>query len=190
MERFPDVPVSSLARPGLPDEVMSLSLSDRAWIAGIFEGEGCIQAQWGRNKTEVSARATVAMTDKDVVLKLHHLTGKYGRFYCYRPPSFKEYWKDQYSWVLIGHRPVRDLFILLEPWLGKRRTAKFEDVIRETAPRGHGQSNKTHCPQGHEYVQANVYLDKNGSRHCRQCQRERGRASYRKRKRREREGAK
>ena len=37
---------------------------------------------------------------------------------------------------------------------------------------------KTHCPQGHAYSEENTYHNA-GRRHCRQCQRKRGRESYR-----------
>ena len=30
-------------------------------------------------------------------------------------------------------------------------------------------ADRTHCPQGHPYDDANTYRDKNGKRHCRQC---------------------
>ena len=32
----------------------------------------------------------------------------------------------------------------------------------------HRNAQKTHCPQGHEYAEGNVYMD-NGSRKCRAC---------------------
>lgn len=37
------------------------------------------------------------------------------------------------------------------------------------------QSGKTHCPQNHEYDEANTYVDKNGFRSCIKCMRERTR---------------
>lgn len=41
---------------------------------------------------------------------------------------------------------------------------------RRTLERGrHGQASKTHCPQGHEYVEENIYRDHTGSRHCKTC---------------------
>ena len=43
---------------------------------------------------------------------------------------------------------------------------------------GHYLSNQLHCPQGHEYDDANTYRDSVGARHCRRCARERGRADY------------
>jgi hypothetical protein len=39
----------------------------------------------------------------------------------------------------------------------------------------HGQARKTHCPQGHAYVQDNVYTEPGtGGRQCKTCRRERG----------------
>jgi hypothetical protein len=35
---------------------------------------------------------------------------------------------------------------------------------------------KTHCGRKHEFTPENTWTDKNGWRHCRQCQRERNRA--------------
>jgi hypothetical protein len=37
------------------------------------------------------------------------------------------------------------------------------------------QSGKTHCPQNHEYDEANTYVDKRGYRYCIKCMRERTR---------------
>lgn len=39
----------------------------------------------------------------------------------------------------------------------------------------HGQKNKTHCPQGHEYTAENTYVNPLGRRNCRTCGRERDR---------------
>jgi len=38
---------------------------------------------------------------------------------------------------------------------------------------------KTHCPQGHEYSDANTYTYSDGRRMCRHCQRDRGRRAIR-----------
>jgi hypothetical protein len=48
----------------------------------------------------------------------------------------------------------------------------------ENVARGNGGKHwaaKTHCPQGHQYTDDNTYLDPNGARHCRTCNRERQR---------------
>lgn len=40
------------------------------------------------------------------------------------------------------------------------------------------QRTKTHCPQGHEYDQANTYVDPKGHRRCRACNRSRNRSQF------------
>lgn len=47
---------------------------------------------------------------------------------------------------------------------------------------GHHQTNKTECPQGHEYTPENTYVDPKGSRNCRTCSRESKRRSYKRKK--------
>ena len=43
------------------------------------------------------------------------------------------------------------------------------DNLRDCAAKGrHHNQQKTHCPQGHEYIETNVVLWKN-RRHCRTC---------------------
>lgn len=46
--------------------------------------------------------------------------------------------------------------------------------------RGHGwageHARKTHCPAGHPYAGANLYLSRSGERHCRACRRNRAQA--------------
>ena len=45
----------------------------------------------------------------------------------------------------------------------------------------HHNANKTHCPQGHEYTDENIYRVE-GRRSCLTCQRDRGRRAYHRRK--------
>lgn len=52
---------------------------------------------------------------------------------------------------------------------------------KELTPRNitYQASLKTHCPQGHPYDEENTYIDRKGSRNCRECHRQ----SYHRRKR-------
>ena len=47
---------------------------------------------------------------------------------------------------------------------------------------GKNNGNKTHCPQGHEYTEANIYITPEGKRHCRECGRIRMRAYHAKKR--------
>ena len=43
-------------------------------------------------------------------------------------------------------------------------------------------ASRTHCPQGHAYAGANLYIDPRGDRQCRACRREACRRSYARKK--------
>jgi hypothetical protein len=46
--------------------------------------------------------------------------------------------------------------------------------MKDVVDRGrHFYANKTHCPRGHEYDEANTYHKPNGSRECRACRKAR-----------------
>lgn len=50
----------------------------------------------------------------------------------------------------------------------------------------HRNSQKTHCPQRHEYTEENTYRYKDGRRACRTCIRNQGRENWKARRKRER----
>lgn len=45
------------------------------------------------------------------------------------------------------------------------------DMMAKGRGKGDGYSQKTHCPQGHEYSAENTYVNRDGGRHCRSCHR-------------------
>jgi hypothetical protein len=55
-----------------------------------------------------------------------------------------------------------------------------ENVARGDS--GKHNADKTHCPRGHEYTEANTYRPKRGGRECRTCMRDRSRATMRRRR--------
>lgn len=59
-----------------------------------------------------------------------------------------------------------------------------ENCLRGTCGQVNAQRQraKTHCPRGHEYAGANLWVEKDGHRHCRACVRIRNRAQYARRK--------
>lgn len=94
--------------------------SESAWVAGIFEGEGTVY-QSGR----ASPQASVTMTDEDIIQKWADLTGaRVAGPYQYREGT-KPFWRAG----LWGWEPLADLYATMRPWLGSRRTAKFEEVL-------------------------------------------------------------
>lgn len=131
------------------------------------------------------------MTDQDVVERFAALLAV-GNIYFRKRSVENPHYKEQWQFVVGAYYAISDFFELVRPWLGQRRTARFLEVLEETAPRGSWQSRKTHCPQGHEYTPENTYLHKtkdkqksHGGRSCKTCNRERQREYMR----RKREGA-
>lgn len=61
----------------------------------------------------------------------------------------------------------------LEPVTARENTRRGEFYNS-----GSHMRNKTHCPEGHPYSGDNLYEGPTGGRRCRQCHRERMRASY------------
>ena len=51
-------------------------------------------------------------------------------------------------------------------------------TLQVNLERGEGNGSKTHCPAGHEYNQANTYVDPAGGRHCRICRKTKARTRY------------
>jgi hypothetical protein len=71
--------------------------------------------------------------------------------------------------------------------MGTTRTTCYIERVKAGRPIGTLKSTwpkrlkyrKTHCPQGHEYTEDNVYYSPDGGRHCRICMRARGAKNYR-----------
>jgi len=55
----------------------------------------------------------------------------------------------------------------------------LEDVTMLANNRDHPQAQRTHCPQGHPYDEANTYVTPSGSRSCKECNRTLARERYR-----------
>ena len=92
-----------------------------AWAAGLYEGEGSVVlTEWG-------LKLQIRMTDEDVLEHLRtilggNLNGPYQYNVEGRPPR-KPFW----IWSL-GGPEVDRVCRLLEPWLGKRRRGRMEQL--------------------------------------------------------------
>lgn len=96
-----------------------MSPEDRAWLAGLLEGEGCF-AFYG------TPRISVSMTDRDVIDRVAHLMG--ATLISERRDPRKPTHKTQYVTQVAGtraHRLMRDLL----PLMGARRAARIREVL-------------------------------------------------------------
>jgi hypothetical protein len=110
-----------------------------AWAAVLFEGEGCISSSPGR-----SARLQLGMTDLDVVERFHRVMGigkVYGPYTPKTPPGAAPR-KTQWTWLAGGRADVLTGLSKLLPWLGARRRAKAEEVIRSVVQRAEPRDDR------------------------------------------------
>lgn len=103
--------------------------TDAAWLAGILEGEGCIDTNRG------NPRIRVKMTDADIVLRAAHLMGAkvYSDDWNARTHGHRPSWVAQ-----ITGAPALAVLDTVLPHLGTRRTARATEIIlahRKKLPR-------------------------------------------------------
>ena len=89
-----------------------------AWVAGLFEGEGCINWKHNGDKRNRYVRCSVEMTDKDIIHKLQSLYPGPSVTYRDRNPGK---WKPQWKWCINKTEDVRQFLIDILPYLGERR---------------------------------------------------------------------
>ena len=94
---------------------------DRAWLAGLLEGEGSFTTT---RPQEV--RISLEMTDEDVVARAATLMGTH---YIPKPPRRDQpsHWKPQYKACLSGRRAI-DLMKELLPYMGERRSLRIGEI--------------------------------------------------------------
>lgn len=101
-----------------------MNTNELYWIAGIFEGEGCLSIATANRKSGGSISVYVGMTDKDVIDRLDSIYP--GKRYERKHQGKK--WKTLYLWQLNG----KDAYAFIKtiyPILGERRKARADELI-------------------------------------------------------------
>lgn len=127
-----------------------------AWVAGLFEGEGCITIN--RNNTVPRGIATLGMTDQDVVFRFHKLLGIGHIYHRQRGVTAKGTpRKAAWHWRTSAAHDVADFLRAILPWLGKRRAARAREVLAiwEANPLW---KERTHCQRGHPFDESRVRI--------------------------------
>lgn len=101
-----------------------MKLLDIAWLAGLFEGEGCFRSH------NHSPHLTLAMTDRDVVCRAAELM---------RPRAVHNYIYDKkkkpvYSFGLYGKTAVGWMLTMFS-FLGQRRRSAIRAALAQWQPR-------------------------------------------------------
>lgn len=96
---------------------------EKAWISGLFDGEGHISLR------RRGASLALSMSDEDVILRLQSVTGigsvkKYGPYPTAptKLPSFR--------WTVSNYADVQTVLTWMLPWLGDRRTAVALEALQ------------------------------------------------------------
>jgi predicted DNA-binding protein (UPF0251 family) len=103
---------------------------DLAWAAGLIEGEGCIFARTPGPNRKTQGRnffVTVAMTDEDVIRKLHGVlkVGTVTGPYFSKQPRRKPRWAWQTNTFEAGQAVAAAIW----PWLCSRRRARIKEAL-------------------------------------------------------------
>ena len=105
----------------------SLTDTQTAWLAGLFEGEGHIGYQGN------SVRLQIHMIDRDVIAKVCELTHR-------EPTSYDpvDYDKTMWVWTVSWRPDVEELLEAMLPWFGERRRTRavvaLERLNSQTRP--------------------------------------------------------
>lgn len=158
--------------------------TDVAWLAGLFEGEGCIwhtTRQSSGGETLHYYMLKMNMTDEDVVRRAAAITGcldVYGPRRS-KTPTTKPFW----TWEVRKRADVTRLLTLMRPYMGQRRGALADKALAWSAAKdAEAEARKGVCKKGHDITAENstYYHAARNTTVCRECNREWQRA-YRKR---------
>lgn len=143
---------------------------DLAWVAGLFEGEGCIYITPDKR----IVRLSLSSVDFDVIEKLHSLV-EIGHTHTvdYTVQSGP---RTKMVWLSSKLTENQDLLLKLLPFLSERRTVKAEEAIAiQPNPFGRGpRVRQTECKRGHSMTPENTLE----SGRCRSCRNQRALERY------------
>ena len=122
-------------------EKVPLTIADIAYIAGLFDGEGCVACKkkptkrndrGGKVYNQWYIRCEISMTDKNIIEWLHETLG-FGwsreKIYKKRPPHHKRQWR----WCC-GYRDALVFAKLIWPYT-QVKLNKIEQIIDHYEPR-------------------------------------------------------
>lgn len=103
---------------------------EAAWLAGLFEGEGCITAKKAAGNQRF---LLIKMTDEDVVRKAHLIAGVGKVYGPYRAVNNKvrdtSHYKPFWQWSVFARDEVLLVGNAILPHLGERRRAKMIEAL-------------------------------------------------------------
>lgn len=137
---------------------MAVTTRNIYWTAGFLEAEGSFL--FGKDGT---LKVVAVQVQSWPLERLANLYG--GKVYLETRSNPK--WNDVHRWYVIGERAAGLMMTLYPLMMSKRKRqilAALDGWKKEPVPRKY----RTHCPNGHERTEENIYLYRN-VKQCRQC---------------------
>lgn len=107
---------------------------DRAWVAGILEGEGSFtlgaEGYRAGGKPRIrQIQVTCGMTDEDVIRRLHRLAGIGNLHLGRRRDPRRANAKQMYVWQASKRLDVLPFLREIRPLMGERRGARIDELL-------------------------------------------------------------
>lgn len=91
-----------------------MSKEEWAWLAGFFDGEGCIQILQNRSGSYL-VRLSLSQRDPEPIDKIHQMVGGL-RYRCQVPRGMR------HDWVMVKYSDVIRVLLGMAPYLVVKRT--------------------------------------------------------------------
>jgi hypothetical protein len=111
---------------------------EKAWLAGLFEGEGCVCIVGKTDRYKGSPRVIIGMTDEDVITRAANLMGTKVCFVSKNTLNNARHFafakKDQYQCMLHGNRAL-EFMKLFYDLLGLKHRSRIR-MVQAAFPNG------------------------------------------------------
>lgn len=148
------------------ESAIQWSREEIIWLAGLFEGEGCIShagpAPSNPRKDQWTLR--IASTDEDVVrsvmhaAQLGHVTG----------PVVRDH-KPVWIWACTARDDIYALLVAMWPWLHARRRGRASECLLAIGSRRTGQRRIAECRNSHDVTLPSALIEHWSHPRCRAC---------------------
>lgn len=102
------------------------------WIAGLFEGEGCINIRTQRGAKSSVVTLRLGSTDEDVITALHERSGVGTKTFQHSPSHQARGNKPMHIWTVKSRPEVAEILEAMIPHLFSRRKAKAIEALELT----------------------------------------------------------
>lgn len=104
--------------------MLNLDSAETAYLAGLFEGEGCVGAYVVKGRRLRSFRWVISMTDRSPLRRCQKTTGLGHLYGPYQYEGKKPIWR----WVVTNQAEIDHLTSSIYSWLSPRRKGQIRDV--------------------------------------------------------------